>query len=237
MSFRSAPRCAPRLLQTFEGDTQCEHAALYRAKNQNSRIGELWIPLTPPSVSPTGPRQNGTFEFDADYADWSSSTPSPSAGKKASLARCNKTFLCGSAGRKAGITNSAPTYTFDKRLARQAPAHLQRKFTCRDTYYTPVARTCDGHFLASAWRNGTKFDFDITYQVGYGPDRNVLRQFTSATPGFFADKMATALTRSSVHAILVSVGNALLVNRPTIKRLSFYTKLEPTEKLASWLIN
>jgi long-chain fatty acid transport protein len=76
-----------------------------------------------------------------------------------------------------------------------------------DNYYTPLAADMDRHFFSlGIGRTGKTFDFDVTYQLGYGPPHTVTGSSPSATPGFFAGQNADGTYKFISHAILVSVG-------------------------------
>ena len=53
-----------------------------------------------------------------------------------------------------------------------------------DAYYSPLAADMNRHFFSlGAGRKGKRFDFDVTYQFGYGPARTVIGSTPSSHLG------------------------------------------------------
>ena len=76
-----------------------------------------------------------------------------------------------------------------------------------DAYYTPLAADLDRHFFSiGAGRKGRKFDFDVTYQFGYGPAHTVTGSTPSSTPGQFAGQTADGTYHFTSQAVLVTAG-------------------------------
>ncbi len=76
-----------------------------------------------------------------------------------------------------------------------------------DAYYTPLAADLDRHFFAvGAGFRGKRYNFDIAYQFGYGPDRTVIGSTPSSTPGRFVGQNADGTYDFLSHAVIVSVG-------------------------------
>jgi long-subunit fatty acid transport protein len=77
-----------------------------------------------------------------------------------------------------------------------------------DTYYTPLVADLDRNFFSlGAGHNGKLFDFDITYQLGYGPDHTVTGSSPSSSPGNFATNYNANGTYGFFgQAVMVAVG-------------------------------
>jgi long-chain fatty acid transport protein len=72
-----------------------------------------------------------------------------------------------------------------------------------DATYTPLVTDLDRHFFSiGAGRKGKRFDFDIAYQLGYGPTRTVSGSAASPATGQTADGDYEFIS----HAVSVSVG-------------------------------
>ena len=76
-----------------------------------------------------------------------------------------------------------------------------------DAYYTPLAADLDRHFFSiGAGRKGKRFDFDVTYQFGYGPAHTVTGSTPSSNPDLIAGQNADGTYDFISHAVLVTVG-------------------------------
>jgi hypothetical protein len=76
-----------------------------------------------------------------------------------------------------------------------------------DAYYTPLAADLDRHFFSiGAGRKGRRFDFDVTYQFGYGPARTVTGSKPPSISGVFAGQTADGTYGFISHAVLLTVG-------------------------------
>lgn len=76
-----------------------------------------------------------------------------------------------------------------------------------DTYYTPLAADVDRHFFSvGVGHKGKRLDFDVAYQVGYGPDHTVSGSTPSSTPARFVGQRADGTYDFLSLAVLVTVG-------------------------------
>jgi long-chain fatty acid transport protein len=147
------------------------------------------------------PTPSWNFEFDADYTDWT----------------------------RVGTLNVKQANGFPPLLPQNIPLKLNwesswyyefgatRYFgngwsisagyifnenSVPDANYTPLVADLDRHFLSiGAGFKGTRFDFDVAYQFGYGPTRTVTGSGFSAT-GQTADGRYDFIS----HAVVLSVG-------------------------------
>jgi long-chain fatty acid transport protein len=72
--------------------------------------------------------------------------------------------------------------------------------------YTPLAADMDRHFFSlGAGRKGKTFDFDITYQFGYGPSHAVTGSASSIT-SLLAAQSAAGTYHFISHAVMVTAG-------------------------------
>jgi hypothetical protein len=76
-----------------------------------------------------------------------------------------------------------------------------------DVYYTPLAADMNRHFFSiGTGRKGKRFDFDITYQFGYGPSRTVIGSTPSSVSGLIAGQTADGTYKFLSQAVLMTVG-------------------------------
>ena len=135
----------------------------------NINLNFPWTVVGGVSYRPT-PKWN--LEFDANYTDWST------------LGSFN--LHQDDPGRdllanEPGNFNWQASWTFEFGATRyfQKGWHASAGYvfdenSVPDTYYTPYAADLDRQFFSvGVGRDGKRFDFDITYQFGYGPPHTV----------------------------------------------------------------
>ena len=73
--------------------------------------------------------------------------------------------------------------------------------------YSPLVADLDRHFFTvGAGHKGNRYDFDIAYQFGYGPDHVVSGSVASSSPGLNAGQNADGTYHFISHAIMLTVG-------------------------------
>jgi long-chain fatty acid transport protein len=73
-------------------------------------------------------------------------------------------------------------------------------------YYTPLAADMDRNFFSiGAGHKGKTFDFDLAYQLGYGPEHTVTGSTPSSTPGQFAGQSADGTYGFTSSALMLTV--------------------------------
>lgn len=199
-SFRSTAKV------TLEGQTEFEQFPIIPLTHRSAR-SDFQFPLGAAfgiSYRPT-PRWN--LEFDADYTDWSSfgattirqAPPAPPWPVQPDIA---VTF------------NWQPSWMYAFGVTRYldkgwhvSAGYVFNENSVPDAYYSPLVADLDRHFFSvGAGRKGKRFDFDVTYQFGYGPARTVSGSTPSSTPGLFAGQTADGTYEFSSHAVLLTVG-------------------------------
>jgi long-subunit fatty acid transport protein len=76
-----------------------------------------------------------------------------------------------------------------------------------DAFYSPLAADMNRHFFSfGAGRKGKRFDFDVTYQFGYGPSHTVTGSTPPSTPGLFAGQSADGTYKFLSQAVMLTVG-------------------------------
>jgi len=167
----------------------------------------LTFPLTVVFGISYRPTPKWNLEFDADYTDWSSfgATTIYQQGK----------FLPGESQNTPVTFDWQASWMYEFGVTRYFDKgwHASAGFvfdenSVPNAYYTPLAADLDRYFFSvGAGHKGKRFDFDVAYQLGYGPAHTV----TGSTP-------STPLGQSPVqhpadgtynfisHAVLVTVG-------------------------------
>ncbi len=147
------------------------------------------------------PTTNWNIEFDADYTDWSSlgTVNIQQAHAVPPLFPQNIAFPLewkSSWYYELGVT---------RYLANGwhvSAGYIFNQNAVPDTHYTTVVADEDRHFFSvGIGRKGVRYDFDISYQFGYGPDRTVSGSGPSA-----AGQTADGTYGFISNAVAVSVG-------------------------------
>jgi long-chain fatty acid transport protein len=190
---------------TLDGETAVEQQPLISstALPAHAGIEFPWNVTFGISIRPT-PKWN--IEFDADYTDWSSfdvvtihqeGTPPPGLHQDVPV----KLDWQASWMYEFGVTRY-----FDSRWHASA-GYMFNENSVPNQYYTPLVADMDRNFFSlGIGRTGKRFDFDITYQFGYGPAHTVTGSSPSSSPGFFAGQNADGTYNFISHAVLVTVG-------------------------------
>jgi long-chain fatty acid transport protein len=190
---------------TMNGTTGMEQQPAFRATSLPANM-DLTFPLTAVVGLSYRPTPKWNVEFDADYTDWSSigKTTIYQQGTPPFPVQKNVTVNFGWQGSwmyEFGVTryfdggwHASAGYTFD-------PCSVP------NTYYTPLVADVDRHFFSlGAGRNGKLFDFDITYQLGYGPDHLVTGSTPSSSPGNYSGQRANGTYAFFSQAVMLAVG-------------------------------
>lgn len=192
---------------TLDGETEFEQQGAFADTTlpASADIEFPWDVAFGVSVRPT-PKWN--FEFDADYTDWSSigvitihqqgTPPFPLPPNQNIPVRLD--------WQASWIYEFGATYYFNSGW-HVSGGYMFDENSVPNTYYTPLAADMGRHFFSvGVGRSGKRFDFDITYQLGYGPDHTVTGSSPSSTPGFFSGENANGTYSFISHAVFVSLG-------------------------------
>ena len=190
---------------TFDGHTDIEQFPVIPSTHlpARSEFKFPWNVVAGLSFRPT-PKWN--FEFDADYTEWSSfgiitikqAGPPPFPVQQDIPVTLN--------WRPSWAYKFGATRYFDNHWHLSA-GYVFSENSVPDAYYTPLAADMDRHFFSiGVGRQGRRFDFDLTYQCGYGAAHTVKGSTPSSTPGQFAGQTADGRYDFISHAFLASVG-------------------------------
>ena len=151
------------------------------------------------------PTPKWNIEFDANYTDWSSfgtvdlhqANPPPPL----------KTDVPYHLGWQASwMYELGVTRYFDHGWHASA-GYAFNGNSVPDKYYTPLVADMNRSFFSfGVGHKGKTFDFDVAYQLGYGPTRTVSGSTPSSTPGQFAGQNADGKYSFFSQAVIASVG-------------------------------
>jgi long-chain fatty acid transport protein len=156
---------------TLNGDTHFGFPPAQPAASSSANLGLdfPWMVVFGTSYRPT---TNWNLEVDANYTDWS--TFGNFDLQQSTPGRILTPNL-------EGNFDWQPSWTFEFGVTRYLPKgwHASAGYAFDENsvpngYYTPLAADMDRHFFSiGIGRDGKRFDFDVTYQFGYGPSRTV----------------------------------------------------------------
>jgi long-chain fatty acid transport protein len=204
-TFRSATTI------TMDGHTEFQQQPIPAL---NSPVGfpahaDFTFPLTAVFGISYRPTPKWNLEFDADYTDWSSfGTVTLHQGTlPPDVAAVVQQDI-------PVILDWQPSWMYEFGVTRYfdsgwhvSAGYVFNENSVPDAYYTPLGADMDRHFFSiGAGRNGKRFDFDVTYQLGYGPAHTVTGSTPSSTPGQFAGQTADGKYDFISQAVLVTVG-------------------------------
>jgi long-chain fatty acid transport protein len=191
---------------TMDGNTDMEKLRPIPATTLPARA-DFTFPLTAVAGLSYRPTPKWNLEFDADYTDWSSfGMVTINQGKKPP-GGIQQDLPVNFGWKASWMYEFGVTRYFDNGWHMSA-GYTFDQCSVPNTYYTPLVADMDRHFFSlGAGRTGKFFDFDITYQLGYGPDHLVTGSSPSSTPGNFASNYnANGTYAFFSQAVMVTVG-------------------------------
>ncbi|HNQ73984.1 MAG TPA: outer membrane protein transport protein [Verrucomicrobiota bacterium] len=199
VTFRSPTRF------TLGGHTQFEQQPIIQPTRLDAEAG-FKFPLTVAFGISFRPTPKWNLEVNADYTDWSclgtillrQKTPPPFPVQQnipiALEWRGSWNYCVGATHYLAGGWRVSAGYLFNES-------------SVPDTYYSPLAADLDRHFFSvGTGRTGRRLDFDLTYQLGYGPEHRVTGSTPSSQPGLFTGQTADGTYQFISHAVLLTLG-------------------------------
>jgi long-chain fatty acid transport protein len=199
-SFRSSATV------TFDGRTEFEQDSAGIPFTRLPAHADFEFPLTAVLGISCRPTPKWNLEFDAAYTDWSS------FGTITIYQQGNPPL--GGAQNPPVTLNWQPSWMYEFGVTRYldngwhvSAGYLFNENSVPDAYYTPLAADLDRHFFSvGVGRKGKRFDFDVTYQFGYGPAHTVTGSSASSTPTSFSGQNADGTYDFISHAIMLTVG-------------------------------
>lgn len=190
---------------TMNGNTSMERQP-FLAHTTLPATMNMTFPLTAVLGVSYRPTTKWNLEADADYTDWSSfgttsirQSSAPPFPVKQNVPvhfgwQASWLFELGATRYFDNGWHASAGYTFDQNSVPNA-------------YYTPLVADMDRHFVSfGAGHNGKLFDFDLTYQIGYGPNHTVAGSTPSSTPGLASGQRADGTYAFFSQAIMATVG-------------------------------
>lgn len=170
------------------------------SSSANMDMNFPWTAVAGVSYRPT---TNWNLEVDANYTDWSTLG-------SFDLQQAHPGQLV--TGNLQGNFDWVPSWTYEFGLTRYfrkgwhvSAGYAYDQNSVPDTYYNPYAADLDRHFFSiGVGRDGIRFDFDITYQFGYGPGRTV----TGSQPPLVAERIASA----SADGTYTFISNSIMLS-------------------------
>jgi long-chain fatty acid transport protein len=189
---------------TLDGQTSVEKLPT-TLETQQPAQADFKFPLSAVFGISYRPTPKWNIEFDADYMDWSSfgsntihqATPPPNFPSDAYL----KLYWQPSWMYEFGVTRY-----FDSGWHASA-GFVYNENSVPNAYYTPLVADMDRYFFSTgAGYKGKHFNFDVAYQLGYGPTHTVTGNQPASIPPMSTGQNANGNYDFISHAVLVSVG-------------------------------
>jgi long-chain fatty acid transport protein len=147
------------------------------------------------------PTPKWNFEFDADYADWSTLGTVTFRQNSGYGVLLPKNIPVAFDWEPSWYFEFGGTRYLDHGWSLSA-GYIYNETSVPNAHYTPLVTDLDKHFFSvGAGHKGKRYDFDIAYQFGYGPQTAVTGSAASAA-GQTANGSYTYLSQ----AVLVTVG-------------------------------
>jgi long-chain fatty acid transport protein len=190
---------------TMQGHTEFEQQPVI-ADTQIPASADYTFPLTSVVGLSYRPTPKWNLEFDADYTHWSSFETIIISQQSVPPFPVQQNIPVNLDWQPSWMYEFGVTRYFDDGWHVSA-GYVYSENSVPTAYYTPLAADLDRHFFSlGAGRNGRRFDFDVTYQFGYGPAHTVTGSTPSSTPGLFAGQTADGTYHFISQAVLVTVG-------------------------------
>jgi long-chain fatty acid transport protein len=188
---------------TLEGETEVERLPAIPTTTQ-SAYADYTFPLTTVAGLSYRPTPKWNLEFDADYTDWSSFGETVIHQSQAPFGIPQDIHL---------TMDWQPSWMFEFGVTRffdrgwhVSAGYVYNENSVPDANYTPLAADLDRHFVSlGVGRKCKRFDFDVTYQFGYGPPHTVSGS-TPSTAGQIAGQTADGTYEFISSAVLLTVG-------------------------------
>jgi len=188
---------------TMKGHTEFARPAQIRPTNEQAQV-DYTFPISAVvglSYRPT-PRWN--LEFDANYTDWSS-FETVTIQQAGTVYPVQKNIALKLDWQPSWIYEFGVTRYFDSGW-HVSGGYVYNENAIPDANYTPAVPDMARHFFSiGGGLKGKRYDFDMAYQFGYGPDRTVTGSQPS-TAGRIAGQNADGTYSFFSHAVLLTVG-------------------------------
>jgi len=199
-TFRSATT------MTMDGNTEFEQYSAGIPYTTVPAHADFTFPITAVVGLSYRPTPKWNLEFDADYTDWSSF--------ETTTIYQEGSVVLGTPQNPMVTLDWQPSWMYEFGVTRYfdggwhvSAGYVYNENSVPNAYYTPLVADLDRHFFsAGAGYKGKRFDFDVTYQFGYGPAHTVTGSTPSSISGVIAGQNANGTYDFISHAVLVTVG-------------------------------
>jgi long-chain fatty acid transport protein len=209
ISFGATFRSSASL--NFQGNTdfQLQSNPNYYNPAQRDASASFTFPLTTVLGVSYRPTPKWNIEFDANYTGWDSFdtvTIQQSPPPLKSPFNTDNSVPVTLDWQASWMYEFGVTRYFDSGWHVSA-GYVFNENSVPDAYYTPLAADMDRHFFSiGTGFKGKTFDFDITYQFGYGPTHTVTGSSPSTKPANFSGQSADGNYDFISHAVMLTVG-------------------------------
>ena len=177
---------------------------LYPATNRVAQ-SDFEFPFTVVFGISYRPTPKWNLEFNADYTDWSSFGTNNIHMINPPRAMRTDTPV---------VLDWQPSWMFEFGVTRYfdhgwhvSAGYVYSQNAVPDAHYSPLAVDLDRHFFSlGAGHRGKHFDFDVTYQFGYGPAHTVTGSSASTTPASESGQNADGTYDFISSAVMLTVG-------------------------------
>jgi long-chain fatty acid transport protein len=190
---------------TMDGETEFEQQPVIQPTTLPASA-EFEYPYTVTMGISFRPTPRWNFEFNADYTDWSSLDTVTIYQHETPPYPVQQDVPVTLNWRASWMYAFGVTRYFDGGW-RVSAGYVFNESSVPNDYYSPLAADLNRHFVTiGVGHKGRRWDFDITYQFGYGPDHTVTGSTPASTPALAAGQTADGTYDFVSHGILVSVG-------------------------------
>ncbi len=188
---------------TLDGQTESQ---LRPPSSKSSAQMDLTFPMSAVGGISFRPTPKWNLEFDANYTDWSSfgSTSIHQVHPPAAVPHQDIPLILD--WQPSWMYELGATRYFDSGWHASA-GFVYNENSVPNAHYTPLVADMDRYFFsAGTGYKGKHFNFDIAYQLGYGPTHTVTGSTPSSTPGIGSNQNANGNYNFISSAVFVSVG-------------------------------
>src|SRR5208282_5521058 len=152
------------------------------------------------------PTPKWNLEFDADYTDWSSFGAVTISQQGVPPFPVQQDIPVTLDWQASWMYEFGVTRYFDNGWHASA-GFVYNENSVPNAYYTPLAADLDRYFFSvGAGHKGKIFDFDVAYQLGYGPAHTVTGSQPSSISGIINNQNANGTYNFISHAVMLTVG-------------------------------
>jgi long-chain fatty acid transport protein len=189
----------------FKGHTEIERQPIIQPTEIPASV-EYEFPLTAVFGISYRPTPKWNLEVNADYTDWSTFDVLTIKQEEAPPFPVQQDIPVTLQWKPSWIYEIGVSHYFTNGWHASA-GYVFNQNSVPDDYYSPLVADMDRHFIAAGvGRRGTRWSFDVTYQFGYGPEREVVNSTAPSAPGNFVGQNGDGTYEWISHAVLISVG-------------------------------